>query len=86
MVKRKPAKSILLPVISGVMARYSNPNFISGYAHPHTTAAVMAKHATHTGRWNKGKEGVGFSAFSTPSLYDILLGILFHYSNIRPQR
>jgi hypothetical protein len=50
------------------MARYSNPNFISGYAHPHTTAAVIAKHATHTGRWKRGKEGAGFSSSFIPSL------------------
>jgi hypothetical protein len=68
MVKRNPAKKILLPVISGVMARYSKPNFINGYAHPHTTAAVMAKHDTHTGRWKRGKEGAGFSSSFIPSL------------------
>ena len=51
MQKRMPAKSILLPVISVVMANSPKPNLMSGYAHPQAMAAVRAKRATKNGRW-----------------------------------
>jgi hypothetical protein len=51
-MNRIPAKSILLPVICGVMPNSSKPNLIRGYAHPHAMAAVSAKITTHSGRWN----------------------------------
>ena len=44
-----PANSILLPVISGVIANAANPNLMRGYAQPQTVAAVSAKKATHIG-------------------------------------
>ena len=51
-IKRMPAKSILLPVIGVVIPNSWKPNLIRGYAHPHAMAAVSAKITTHNGRWN----------------------------------
>ena len=50
-VKRIPAKSILLPVMSVEIPNSLNPNLMSGYAHPHAMAAVNAKNTTQNGCW-----------------------------------
>jgi hypothetical protein len=47
-----PAKSILLPVMSGVMPKSLKPTLMSGNAHPQAIAAVRANTDTQTGRWN----------------------------------
>ena len=47
-----PANSILLPVMSAVIAKALKPILMSGNAQPHAMAAVRANTTTHAGLWN----------------------------------